>query len=227
MVIELQYWQLNSRQNCVRQLDFPLYFCVNCNSFKGRGKPTHRPMIGLQYVHLALLAPSSTPCFRGTRCPYFAACRCLFSHVACQVTDHDFAEYQSTDGLDALSTAFATKKLSACVLACSYVESTHDYALANLPHHSHNSYGRQRPPVDPMPSCFAYDQQLACAEVTPTISVSDIPSSPPRPQHQESNGLDSSPGNGATNPPLSCAFLDNLNYRERKTTPIFHPFTSF
>ena len=33
IVIELQYLQLSSRQNYVRQLDFPLCFCPNCTSF--------------------------------------------------------------------------------------------------------------------------------------------------------------------------------------------------
>ena len=159
--------------------------------------------MGLQYLHRALLAPSSTPCFRGKGCPYLAARGCLFSHVACQASHHELPQYQSTNGLDALSAAFTTENLSAWLLACSHVEPTYDYAPASMPGHGHNSHGRQRAAVDPILSCFAYDQQSACTEVTPTISLSDNPSPLPCPQHQDSNGLEPPAGSVAPTLPLT------------------------
>ena len=176
---------------------------VYARQFPKPQRPNHRKVMAPQYFHRAPLAPSSTPCSPGTGCPYFAARRCLFPHVACQASHHEFSEYQSTDGLGALSTAFTTENFSACLLACSHVEPTYDYAPANMPDHGHNSYGRQRPPVDPMPSCFTYDQQSACAKVIPTISLSDNPSPLPCPEHQESNGLEPSARNVAPTLPLT------------------------
>jgi hypothetical protein len=77
--------------------------------FKSRNSQT----IELQYFHRAPLAPSSTPCFRGPGCPYFAARCCLFSHFAGQTSHHEFAEHASTEGLGAFSTTCTTEQCSA------------------------------------------------------------------------------------------------------------------